>query len=103
MSTGRTYANNVSDLLYFCFCPDMKYVKHTAGLYFTGRGGEVTYFHVDCHSIKNARAIETLEAAFGKLPDTADLRSGEIVEGDPPPDAVCAWCGKLILPEHKNP
>lgn len=80
----------------------MKYVKHTSGLYFTGQGGEVSYFHADCHSTKNARELASLEADFGKLPTTAEPWSGEVIDGDPPPGLICAWCGKPILPEEKT-
>jgi hypothetical protein len=81
----------------------MKYVKYTSGLYFSGEGGEVSYFHADCHAAKNAREDAMGEAAFGKRPNNVEPWRGEVIDGDPPLGLICAWCGKPILPEQGFP
>ncbi len=63
----------------------MKYVKYTSvGMSLSGRAGKVSYLHSYCYDIMNS---------------TTAGPHGEEVEGDPPPGAKCAWCGKSIEEE----
>ncbi len=67
----------------------MKYVKYTSrGLSLSGKAGNVSYLHTDCHTTMN---------------QTTAGPEGEEIEGNPPPGIACIWCGKLILSDEETP